>query len=126
MLNKTQLKNVRTAAILTNAYVAGTTLTDCGAYNQLTLRINFTKGNLTDAQIKVEYSEDGTNWTQETFDSVSGGVNTLSAGVLKLSATGAYTEHINFIADQIKISAIGTDDVTSSSLKIDAILSIAS
>ena len=65
-------KAVRAAAILTNAYVSGDIITDAQSYNQLILEGYFTKGSLTDAQIKIEFSWDGTNYTQETYFIYSG------------------------------------------------------
>jgi hypothetical protein len=111
---------VRAAAILTNAYVAGTILTDCDSYNQLFVDCYFTIGSLTDAQIKIEFSYDGTNYVQESFGAVSDGVETESLGVHKLGATGNYAIAVPLVAKYVKISAIGTGTVTSSSLAISA------
>lgn len=116
-------KTVRAAAILTNAYVSGTIITEAQNYNQLILECFFTKGSLTDAQIKVEFSWDGTNYTQETFKSISSGTSTDSLGVHLLGATGNYNIAIPVVARYIKVSAIGTGTVTDSSLAINAILS---
>ena len=119
------LKNVtvRSAAILTDAYVAGTVLEDCQVFNALSLNIAFTKGSLTDCQIKVEGSIDGTNYYQLLTDSISSGVNTLSGLVYKLGATvNGSTTPLAINTKYIKISAIGTGTVTSSSLTINAVL----
>jgi hypothetical protein len=115
-------KAVRAAAILTNAYVAGTVITDAQSYNQLIVECDFTIGSLTDTQIKVEFSWDSTNYFQETFSAVTAGVSTESLGVHKLAATGKYTIAVPIVARNIKISAIGTGTVTSSSLAITAVL----
>lgn len=123
---------IRAAAVLTNGYVAGNILSSRGdtgylmanpsKYNQLVLYVDFTIGSLTDAQIKVEYSNDNSDYYQETFSAVSGGTSTESAGVHKLTATGKYTIAIPISAQNIKISSIGTGTVTDSSLKINAVL----
>ena len=120
--NKSKIYNVRSSAILTNAYVAGTTITDCHGYNELTVTVDFTKGSLTDAQLKIEFSEDNTIFTRETFASISGGVKTLSLGVELMAATGIYTYQIPISTEFIKISAIGTDTVTNSLMSITAVL----
>ena len=120
---------VRSAAILTTSYVAGTVIGDTKyvtTANQLQVYINFTLGSLTDCQVKIEFSSDGTNYYQETFDSISSGTNTHSLGVHKFTATGAYRLSVPIRDRYIKISAIGTGVVTSSSLQIDAILAWAS
>lgn len=113
---------VRAAAVLTNSYVAGTVLSECSGYNQLMVLASFTIGSLTDCQIKIEFSNDGTTYYQETFDSISSGTNTESLGVRKLTATGNYRFAVPVRDRYIKISAIGTGTVTSSSLAITAIL----
>lgn len=121
-MDKSAIKNVRAATILTNGYVAGTVISDCHLYNELTLIIDFMIGSLTDAQVKIEFSEDGVIYARETFGSVSAGVKTLSTGVLKLAATGIFLYQIPVSTEFIKVSAIGTDTVTNSLLKIDAVL----
>jgi hypothetical protein len=113
-------KHIRTAAILTNSYVAGTVIDDADSYNQLFLDCYFTKGSLTNAIVKVEFSYDGTNYTQESFGAVSGGVETESLGTHLIDTTGNYSIAIPVVARYVKISAIGTGTVTDSSLKIDA------
>lgn len=112
--------HVRSAAILTDAYVAGTILTDCDSYNALFIDAYFTKGSLTNTIIKVEFSEDGTNYTQESFSSITTTVDTRSLGTHLLDTTGSYSIYVPLCAKYVKISAIGTGTVTSSSLKIDA------
>lgn len=123
--------NIRAAAILTNAYVAGTPIDVNGVnggvqlqrFNTVILQLDFTLGSLTDCQVKVEFSHDGTNWYQETFSAISAGVDTLTLGVHKMSLTGKYIIILTGVAAQnMRVSAIGTGTVTASSLKIDAVL----
>lgn len=120
--------NVRAAAILTGSYVAGTVIgpltsnANPALKNQLCLMVNFTIGSLTTAEIKVEYSLDGTTYYQETFESVSGGTATMTNGVYQLSATGKYVIEIPIKFAYIKISAKGTGTATSSSMTVDAIV----
>lgn len=118
---------VRTAAILTNAYVAGNKLGpktegNPQGKNQMVLLIAFTIGSLTDLQIKVEFSHDDTTYYQETFSSVSTTTSTESLGIHKFALSGNYRIAIPIKDNYVKISAIGTGTVTSSSLTIDAVL----
>ena len=112
---------VRASAVLTNGYVAGTIL-DISEANQVVLFMNFTIGSLTSASVKVETSYDGTNYTQETFEAISAGVNTLSAGSNLLGATGTFTLPIDVMGKTMKVSAIGTGTVTNSLLSITALV----
>ncbi len=116
-------KPVRAAAALTTTDVAGTVLENCEKFNTLSLLINFSKGSLTDAQIKVEVSNDKTNWYQLLADNIAAGVNTVSGLVYKLTddVNGA-TSLIKINNRYIRISAKGTGTVTGSSLAITAIL----
>lgn len=120
-----QFVNIRTAAILTNEYVPATILNfknvNPSDKNQLIIDVYFTIGALTDCQIKIEFSHNGTNYVQETADSApSSGVVTESVIVRKLTATGNYRITLPIKDNHIKISAIGTGTVTNSSLALDA------
>lgn len=129
-------KPIRSAAILTNSYVAGTVIgagtTNATAdaihpalNNQLIIYVDFTIGSLTDLLIKVEFSDDNSDFYQETFDSISGGTDTESAAERKFTATGKYRLAIPIKDNYIKISAKGEGTVTSSSLKIGAVIGVA-
>jgi hypothetical protein len=114
--------NVRSALILTNSYVAGTVLDADVQHNQLVIYADFTLGSLTDGRIKVEFSHDGTTCYQETFSSISTVTSTESLGEHKFTATGKYRIAIPLKDRWVKISALGTGTVTSSSMTVDAIL----
>lgn len=123
-LGNYDFRNIRAAAILTNSYVAGTVLNYSNGnpsnYNQLIIYVGFTIGSLTDGQIKVEFSHDGSTYYQETFSSISAGVSTESLASHKFTASGNYRIAVPIKDNYIKISAIGTGTVTSSSMTIDA------
>jgi hypothetical protein len=119
---------IRAAGILTGAYVAGNVLGPTNGNpvmnNQLNILAALTIGSLTSADIRVEYSIDGTTWYQETFEDIAGGISTLSGGVYRMSATGNHIISIPVKAPYIRISAIGNGTVDGSSLKIDAVLGV--
>lgn len=115
-------KNVRTAAILTGSYVAGTVLENAHNYNQLVVLVSFTIGSLTTAEIKVEFSPDNSTWYQETFGSVSSGTDTLTVGEHSIGATGKFRIPVAIKDRYIRISAKGTGTATSSTMTIDAAL----
>lgn len=121
-----QIYDIRAAAILTDAYVAGTVLNYSNANpalrNQLNLLVSFTIGSLTSAEIKVEFSHDGTTYFQDTFESISGAESTLSLGNYKLAGTGNFVISIPIKFSYIKVSAKGTGTMTNSSLKIQGIV----
>lgn len=131
MNGPTQLVTVRSAAILTNSYVAGTIIgpdSKTLQYNQLCLECDFTKGSLTSLEIKIEYSNDGVTYRQLANELIEDGVTTLTpAEYTMLCSTLGATQ--NFVIERplrysyIKISAKGTGTVTDSSLTIKAILS---
>lgn len=126
MLSDYKLNSVRSAAILTGSYVAGTVLGLDGALNQnqnqLIVYISFTKGSLTTAEVKIEFSPDNSTWYQETFKSVTGGTSTDTLGEHAYSATGNYRIAVPIKDKYIKISAKGTGTVTASSMAISAVV----
>ena len=116
---------------MTTSYVAGTAIgpTDSDGnrpheMNQLILYVGFTIGSLTSGEVKVEFSNDGTTYYQQTFTSVSGGTSTASLGNYTWTATGNYRFEIPIKDNYIKISVKGTGTVTSSSMTVDAIIGI--
>lgn len=121
-LNDYTKKAVRSAAVLTGSYVAGTVL-DCQPFNQLILIVDFTIGSLTSAEIKVEFADNSAgSFYQVCFESISAGTNTVTLGEYKIAATGKYRIAIPIKDRWVKISAKGTNTVDGSSLAIDALL----
>jgi major membrane immunogen (membrane-anchored lipoprotein) len=127
---------IRSAAILTNSYVAATTIGIQGnggtkslkesvsEQGQLQLYVDFTKGSLTSGEIKVEFSADNTNWYQETTISISGGTQTMTVAEYTTTAGGAFRLEVPIKDKFIRVSAKGTGTVTSSSMTIKAITGI--
>lgn len=114
--------DIRAAAILTTAYVAGTVI-EANQQNQLVIYLDFTKGSLTTAELKVEFSPDNSDYYQETASSVTAGVDTNTLVEHQVSATaGKYRIAIPIKDRYIKISVKGTGTPTSSSAKVTAIL----
>ena len=123
--NNIDYKNVlvRASAILTTGYVAGTTIDAAQDANQLVLTINFTKGSLTTADFKVEFSNDNVTFYQESIESFVAGVGTISLANRVLSASGQYRIAIPILDRYIKISAKGVGgSVAGSLMKIDAVI----
>jgi len=112
-------KSVRAAAILTGSYVAGTVIDTGGIYNQVLLNVVYTKGSLTSAEIKIEFSSDNLTFYQETNPSVSTGTTTETLAEHQISATGNYRIPVPILDRYIKISAKGTGTATGSSMTID-------
>lgn len=122
---------VRSAAILTNAAVAGTVIggttesSNLFYNNQLIILTNFTIGSLTNVILTVEFSPDGTNWYQETYEDVAAatGISTVRAKTHLIAESGKrQLQPITICDAYIRISATGTGTVTTSSLAIEAII----
>ena len=128
--NNYSIKSLRASSVLTGSYVAGTVYSPQGLSpkqdpvnnNQLILYVGFTIGSLTSAELKIEFSDDGTNYYQETTSSVSSGVSTDKLTEHKLEATGNYRIALPICDRYIKVSVKGTGTVTNSLLAIDAIV----
>lgn len=128
------IPNIRSSLVLTNSYVPGLVIggqtTDayfvgpCGLRNQLILYVDFTLGSLTSGEIKVEFSNDGIDWYQETIDDIasSTGIITERNSVRTFSATGKYRIPIKINDNYIRVSAHGTGTATGSLMAINAII----
>lgn len=124
-LSKYEPITIRTAAILTGSYVAAdvlgpTSSTPPSANNQLELECQYTKGSLTSVEIKIEFSQDGVTYCQETVKAVSGGTTTLSLNEYTTTASTGFVISVPITANYIKVSAKGTGTATGSSLAIIA------
>ena len=63
---------IRAAAALTTSYVTSNSFNIQGA-NQLQLLVSFTKGDSDGCRLKIEFSEDGSSWYQESIVEYSSG-----------------------------------------------------
>lgn len=125
---------IRPTAILTTSYVPATviggdnqpanSLENLWKNNQLILYVSFTKGSLTSGGIKIEFSNDGSNWYQETEDDLaaSTGIITEILQTRIFTASGNYRIPVKITDQFIRVSAIGTGTTTSSSMQINAII----
>ena len=116
---------LRTTAILTNSYVNSSSVAVAEGQNQLILLLVATMGSLTSIEIKVEFSDNGTTWYQETFGAISLGTDTLTLGEHTLVATGNYRIPISILDRFFRIAVKGTGTVTSSDILVDGVLGIA-
>lgn len=114
-------KSLRESAILTTSYVVAELFEDLSTYNQLALAIDFTKGSLTSAEIKVEFFVAG-KWVQETASSISGGSSTETLLDHVFTASGVYDIKIPIKCAKVRISAKGTGTVTGSLMEISALV----
>jgi len=117
-----KIEAVRSAAILTNSYVAGTVLENLQANNQLVLLVDFTIGSLTSLEIKVEFSPDNVTFYQEVGADFSSGTSTLSLNEYTITSTAALRLPIALKDRFVRISVKGTGTVTSSTVTVDAIV----
>lgn len=115
---------LREEAVLTTSYVV-TPLTnldgslfDCSQLDAYNLYINFTKGSLTTAEIKIEFSYDGTNWFQEPNSLVSSGTTTWTPNVNTLAASCDISPKMTMANKYMRVSCKGTGTVTGSKLAV--------
>ena len=133
MLNYSK-KTLRSSAILTGSYVAADILGPQGKStpldpvenNQLVVLIALTLGSLTSAEVKVEFSDDGSTYYQETGSSVdvSTGLSTDAVIAHTYSATGNYSILIPIVDSDTKVSVKRIGTVTSALMAVDAILAV--
>ena len=118
-----QRAEIRAAAVLTNAYVTATVLTETWRYNQLILLVQITLGSLTSVEVRVETSFDNTTWFQETFSQFNTATQSLEqVGDRTFTAGGNYRIALPIADNYVRVAVKGTGTVTSSSCTIDASL----
>jgi len=115
-------QTIRAAAILTTGYVAATVLDTQAKFNQLVIYNAFTIGSLTTAELKVDFSHDGTTWYQETFQAISSGTATETLGEHQWNASGNRRILVPLKDRYVRVSVKGTGTVTNSSMEVLAIL----
>jgi hypothetical protein len=100
---------VRASAVLTGTYVAGTVFST-DEHNAIGILVNYTKGDETTLELKIESSIDGgTTYAQQTVESATGGVITATAAERQFTGTGKYWVLVHpFKADTVKISVKAT------------------
>lgn len=113
---------VRSAAILTTGYVASSTF-DVDRANQLNLQVFFIKGSSTAGRVKVEFTQDKTNWVQETGVTLSGGIATHQVITHRWTVTGNYDIAIPVNYRHYRVSALAEDDATDTLLAITGVKS---
>lgn len=115
-------KAVRAAAEPTTSYVAGTVIDDCENFNQLDVLVQYTKASSTSAEIKVEFSVDGSVYFREANATASSGTTTLVLNEYTFGASGNYRIEIPISCRYVKISAKVTGTEAASSITVDAVL----
>ncbi len=113
---------VRAAAILTTGYVASSTF-DIDRANHLVLQCFFVKGSSTACQLKVEFTQNKTDWVQETDVTLKGGVATHQIFYHRWITTGNYDIAIPVNAKHYRVSVLAEDDATGTSLAITGVKS---
>ncbi len=115
---------VRTAAITTNSYVAGTVIEEAHLSNQLIVLAQVTLGSLDSVEIRVRFGPDNSTWYQETFQAIAAGTATETLGEHTIAANGNYRIPVEIKDRYIEIAVKGTGTVTSSSVAVSAILGV--
>lgn len=112
---------VRASAALTASYVAGTVFS-AAEHNLLGIVFNYTKGDETSAQLKIEVSNNGgTTYAQQIAESTSGGTITVSLAERTFTATGIYAINIHPVRGQlIKISVKATGGTPTGTAAVNA------
>lgn len=113
-----QTFNVRPDTILTNSFVSGTIMDNVSGNNQNILYIKLILGSLTQVNIKMEFSDDKTNWYQETVENISGSVFLGTLIEHSFATNGNYRIAVSGKDKFVRVSSKGTGTITGSSLGI--------
>jgi len=110
-------RTVRTAAVLTTAYVASAAI-PIGNNNQVILLCAFTKGSSDGVKFKVEFSEDNSTWYQETDQSLSSSLVTHTVIERTEVATNNFQVSIPLLSAFYRVSSKAITTGTGTSLGI--------
>ena len=113
---------IRAVATLTNAYVAGTVFS-IDRKNNVGIEVVYTKGDETNASLKIEVSNDGgTTWIQQDAQSTSSGTVTESLAVHVFAATGNYSLVVNPVRAQLmRLSVLATGGTPTGTMGVKAV-----
>lgn len=122
-MNQPTSYSIRSSAVLTDTYVAGTVVDTGGEYNQAVVYLDFTVGSLTTAEFKFEFSNDNVTYFQETNASVSAGVTTETLASHQVgNASGKFRIPVPMIERYLKVSVKGTGTMTNSLMAVSVVL----
>lgn len=112
---------LRSAAVLTNAYV-DTDFVRLSGYTNILLAFDVTQGSLTSFEYKVWMSHDNVNWFVEATETVAATVITDSEAyyTISLSADVKYYKIIPMYGTYLKLQVKGTGTATGSSCAVYA------
>lgn len=113
---------VREAAPLTTSYVPSDSFNIEGA-NQLQLMVSFTEGESKGCRLKMEFSEDGENWYQETSVLVYGDTEEAKHRLIvrRIDSSSNALISIPVWTKYFRVSAAAVDSGEDTSLSITAI-----
>lgn len=113
------IETVRNEAELTTSYESEIPINISGC-NQVQLFVAFTIGSLTDAKVKLEYSNDGSSYYQESMveEFPALGIITQKIFERKITASGNYIFSVPVLGRWLRVSVKGTGTTTGSSIAI--------
>lgn len=113
---------VRADTVLTGSYVAGTEFST-DEHNTLGILVEYTKGDETTLEMKIESSIDGgTTYGQQVAESASSGTITATAAERQFTGSGNYWTLVSpFKADTVKISVKATGGTPTGTVAITAL-----
>ena len=108
---------IRAAAALTTSYVTSNSFNIQGA-NQLQLLVSFTKGDSDGCRLKIEFSEDGSSWYQESIVEYSSGDANHSPLARKIEDSANLVLSVPTSASFLRVSGQAITSGTSTSLSV--------
>lgn len=115
---------VRASAAVTGSYVAGTVF-GMDRQNYLGVLIQYTNGDETSLEVKIETSVDGgITYGQQTAESASGGTVAVDLAERQFDASGNYWVIVSpLICDRVRISVKATGGTPTGTCAITAVTS---
>ena len=112
---------IRADTVLTGAYVAATEFS-MAQDNFLSILVDFTKGDETTLEMKIEASPDGTTFGRQVGEATTGGTTTVTLNERAFGATGIYSVEVYPIrAKTVKVSVKATGGTPTGTVALTAV-----
>lgn len=118
-----KVTSVRSAAVLTTSYVAGTVAAETRVFDQTVILIKVTLGSLDSVEMKAEFSLDNSTFYQEGFiqNDFTNARSNVKIHEYRFTTDDNYRIAIPITDNFVRISVKGTGTVTNSSVTVDLV-----
>ena len=117
-------KVVREEAVIGDAYDPTYIIDNVRIYSQMVVNVELLIGALTNAQLRIEFSPDGTTWFRETAASIDGLISLVEPIVFRFERSANFAIPVPICTNYVRLAVAGNGDATGSLLAINVDLGV--